>query len=250
LRRVADVEGASLASRYRITADSVTRAIAIGETAQTLMTFLRTISLTGIPQPLGYLIDETARRYGAVRINALDNDEAAVLGGRTAVRSDDPLLIEAILVDAAAASLALRRVGPLRAVSRFDSAVVLWTLIDARYPAAVDEGTQTPERPGSARTRVPPPVVDNSVTAAVARIRSGSTVGTDGDSAWVVRQWQLALRGKLSLRATVRLPDGSERSFDLEPTGIAAGRVRGRDTAADVERTLPVSSITALEALE
>ena len=39
----------------------------------------------------------------------------------------------------------------------------------------------------------------------------------------------------------VRLPDGSERSFDLEPTGIAAGRVRGRDKAADIERTLPVS---------
>ena len=250
LRRVADVESASLASRYRITADSVTRAIAMGETAKTLMTFLSTISLTGVPQPLGYLIDETARRYGAVRVGALDHDEAAELGGRSSVRSVEPLLLEAILVDAAAASLALRRVGPHRAVSRFDAAVVLWTLIDARYPAAAEEGTVTPERPGRTRTRVAPPVVDDSVAAAVARIRSGSTIGTDGDSAWVARQWELALRSKLSLRATVRLPDGSERSFDLEPTGIAAGRVRGRDKTADIERTLPVSSITALEALE
>ncbi|MCA1943197.1 MAG: hypothetical protein LDL15_06275, partial [Yonghaparkia sp.] len=64
------------------------------------------------------------------------------------------------------------------------------------------------------------------------------------------RQWQLALRGRLMLRATVRLPDGTERSFELEPTGIAAGRVRGRDRIADVERTLPVASITALEPLE
>ena len=95
-----------------------------------------------------------------------------------------------------------------------------------------------------------PVVVDDSVAAAVARIRSGSTVGIDGDSAWVARQWELALRGKLSLRATVQLPDGSQRSFDLEPTGIAAGRVRGRDKAADIERTLPVASITALEPLE
>jgi len=250
LRRVADVESASLASRYRITADSVTRAIAMGETAHTLKTFLSSISLTGVPQPLAYLVDETARRYGAVRVGALGSDDAAELGGRTAVHSDEPLLLEAILVDAAAASLALRRVGPRRAVSRFDAAVVLWTLIDARYPAAADQGTLTPERPGRTRTRVAPVVVDDTVAAAVARIRSGSTVGSDGDSAWVARQWQLALRGKLSLRATVRLPDGSERSFDLEPTGIAAGRVRGRDKAADIERTLPVSSITALEALE
>ncbi|UTT61506.1 helicase-associated domain-containing protein [Microcella humidisoli] len=250
LRRVAEVESSGLAGRYRITADSVTRAIAMGETAAGLSQFLASISLTGVPQPLAYLIDETARRYGAVRVGALEPDEAAELGARTGVRSDEPLLLETILVDAATASLALRRVGPHRAVSRFDTDVVLWTLIDARYPAAADEGTTTPERPGRTRSRPAPTVVDDSVAAAVARIRSGSTVGVDGDSAWVARQWELALRGKLSLRATVRLPDGSERSFDLEPTGIAAGRVRGRDKAADIERTLPVSSITALEPLE
>lgn len=250
LRRVAEVESSGLASRYRITAESVTRAIAMGESAAGLTAFLTDISLTGVPQPLAYLIDETARRYGTVRVGALDQDEAADLGARTAVRSDEPLLLEAILVDAATASLALRRVGPHRAVSRFEPDVVLWTLIDARYPAAADEGTVTPERPGRTRTRPAPVVVDDSVAAAVARIRSGSTVGVDGDSAWVARQWELALRGKLSLRATVQLPDGSERSFDLEPTGIAAGRVRGRDKAADIERTLPVSSITALEPLE
>lgn len=250
LRRVADIESSGLAGRYRITADSVTRAIAMGETAEGLNEFLGGISMTGVPQPLAYLIDETARRYGAVRVGALEPDEAAELGARTGVRSEEPLLLDTILVDAAAAALGLRRVGPYRAVSRFDSAVVLWTLIDARYPAAADEGTATPERPGRTRTRATPVVVDDSVAAAVARIRSGSTVGIDGDSAWVARQWELALRGKLSLRATVKLPDGSERSFDLEPTGIAAGRVRGRDKAADIERTLPVSSITALEPLE
>lgn len=250
LRRVAEVESAGLAGRYRITSESVTRAIAMGDTADGLTAFLASISLSGVPQPLAYLIAETARRYGAVRVGALDHHESAELSARTSVRSDDPLLIEAILVDAATSTLALRRVGPQRAVSRFDPAVVLWTLIDARYPAAADEGTVTPERPGRARSRPAPVVVDDSVAAAVARIRSGSTVGIDGDSAWVARQWELALRGKLSLRATVQLPDGSQRSFDLEPTGIAAGRVRGRDKAADIERTLPVASITALEPLE
>lgn len=250
LRRVAEIESSSLAGRYRITAESVTRAIAIGETAETLTAFLSTISLTGVPQPLAYLIAETARRYGTVRVGALERDEAADLGARTGVRSDDPVLLEAMLVDAAAAPLALRRVGPSRLVSRHEPAVVLWTLIDARYPAAADEGTATPERPGRARTRPAPPAIDTSVAAAVARIRTGSSVGTDGDGAWVARQWELALRGKLSVRATVTLADGSERSFDLEPTGIAAGRVRGRDKAADIERTLPVASITALEPLE
>ena len=111
------------------------------------------------------------------------------------------------------------------------------------------DGFPAPERPGRTRPVAPVSVTD-SVADAVARIRSGSTVGTDGDDAWVGRQWELAVRGKLAVRATVRLPDGSERSFDLEPTGIAAGRVRGRDRDADVERTLPIASITGLEPLE
>ena len=126
---------------------------------------------------------------------------------------------------------------------------MLWTLIDARYPAAPAEGFPSPARPGRER-RTAPTVVTDPVGDAVARIRTGSTVGTDGDDAWVARQWELAVRGKLAVRATVRLPDGSERSFDLEPTGIAAGRVRGRDRDADVERTLPIASIAALEPLE
>jgi hypothetical protein len=250
LRRVAEVESSSLAGRYRITAESVTRAIAMGETAESLTDFLSSISLTGVPQPLAYLISETARRYGAVRVGSLGHDAAAEFGARTGVRSDDPVLLEALLVDAAATTLGLRRVGPHRLISRHEPAVVLWTLIDARYPAAADDGTATPARPGRVRTRVPVAAPDVSVAAAVARIRTGSTVGIDGDGAWVARQWELALRGKLSVRATVTLPDGSQRSFDLEPTGIAAGRVRGRDKAADIERTLPVASITALEPLE
>ena len=253
LRRLADVESAGLAGRYRVTADSVTRAVALGETAEDLLAFLEQLSLTGVPQPVEYLIRETAARYGSVRVAPVDH---APLGGaverggaRTLVTSDDRLLLDSLLVDAATAPLGLQLSSPGRAVSRFEPAVVLWTLIDARYPAAAAEGFEAPERPGRTR-QVAPVSVTDPVADAVARIRHGSTVGTDGDDAWVGRQWQLAVRGKLAVRATVRLPDGSERSFDLEPTGIAAGRVRGRDRDADVERTLPIASITGLEPLE
>ncbi len=45
---------------------------------------------------------------------------------------------------------------------------------------------------------------------------------------------------------TVRLPDGSARVFRLEATGLGGGRLRGRDRAADVERTLPLSHIDAV----
>lgn len=278
LRRLADVESAGLAGRYRISADSVSRAIALGETAESMLDFLNGCSLTGVPQPVQYLIEQTAKRFGAVRVRRLETVEAAELGtpgARTLVRSDDPVLLEALTVDSATATLGLRRVDAARVVSRLDPAVVLATLTDARYPAvgesapgtgsAADDGGSVsgdavaPEaEPGAARegaggaggaAPAEAPGAD-AVRAAVARIRAATSPAIEGDGAWVARQWQLALRGRLMLRATVQLPDGTERSFELEPTGISAGRVRGRDRIADVERTLPVASITALEPLD
>lgn len=259
LRGVADVEAAGLAGRYRLTADSVTRAIAGGESAETLMSFLTELSLTGVPQPVAYLIDETARRYGSVRVGMLGADEAADLAATTSIRSDDTTLIDTLSVDTALTPLGLTRTGPHRLVSRLDPSLVLGTLIDARYPAAPEEGEHpiAPVRASRGRGRAPgtrssstKAVVDPVLEAARRLHGATSSAGAAGGDAWVARQWELALRAKLPVHVTVRLPDGTERAFDLEPTGIAAGRVRGRDLSADVERTLPISSIATLDVPE
>jgi hypothetical protein len=42
------------------------------------------------------------------------------------------------------------------------------------------------------------------------------------------------------------MPDGTEREFTIEATGLGGGRLRGLDRAVDVERTLPVSSISGI----
>ena len=68
LRSLADVEGRALASSYRVSTSSLNRALAAGETAETVQEFLGAISLTGIPQPLAYLIAEASRRYGLLRV--------------------------------------------------------------------------------------------------------------------------------------------------------------------------------------
>ncbi|MFM9877434.1 MAG: helicase-associated domain-containing protein [Rhodoglobus sp.] len=52
VRTMADVEGRALASAYRVSAASLSRAMAAGETEETLREFLTGIALTGIPQPL------------------------------------------------------------------------------------------------------------------------------------------------------------------------------------------------------
>ena len=54
------------------------------------------------------------------------------------------------------------------------------------------------------------------------------------------------MRARSTIVVAVRLPDGSERTFTLEASGLGGGRLRGRDRAADIERTLPVSSIISV----
>ena len=55
------------------------------------------------------------------------------------------------------------------------------------------------------------------------------------------------MRTKSEIVVVVRMPDGSERSLTLEASGLGGGRLRGRDRHADVERTLPVSSIVSVQ---
>ena len=55
-----------------------------------------------------------------------------------------------------------------------------------------------------------------------------------------------AVRARETIVVAVRLPDGTEREFTIEATGLGGGRLRGLDRMVDVERTLPVSSITRI----
>ena len=55
------------------------------------------------------------------------------------------------------------------------------------------------------------------------------------------------MRTKSEIVVVVRMPDGSERALTLEASGLGGGRLRGRDRDADIERTLPVSSIVSVQ---
>ncbi|RIJ51624.1 hypothetical protein DZG00_08110, partial [Clavibacter lycopersici] len=124
LLSVADAEGRGLAASYRISAESVTRALAAGETADGIRSLLAEISLTGIPQPLGYLIDEAVARFGRIRIRPASPADATP-DARTAVVSEDATLLATLLVD--------RDLAPLRLVRAGDA-----TLTTAASPEAVE----------------------------------------------------------------------------------------------------------------
>lgn len=241
LRTIARRESAAQASSYRFTPESVARALVAGETEQSIIAFLESVSLTGIPQPLRYLVAQTAQRHGLVRVSS--DPES----GRTRIESSDSTLLDAMSVDQSLRPLGLTaHVGSL--TTRVARDTVYWALVDARYPATlVDEAGEalTGER-NPAAASVPTRPVDH--TALIAALRSHQ--GPDADAAWLDRELEAAVRSRATLRVTIGMPDGSTRDLLLEATGLGGGRLRGRDRAADVERTLPVSSIRAATVIE
>lgn len=224
------------ASSYRFTAESVSRAFVEGDTAEGMLAFLREISLTGVPQPLEYLVAQTAARHGLVRVRP-DAD------GGTVVTSADAHLLEAMEIDRN-----LRPLGLIREhdglVSRVGAEAVAWALTDARYPATLVDRDGRSIAAGRVRLADASARDDSGYAALIARLRSHQ--GPDADAAWLDRELEAAVRAKAVVVVEVAMPDGSRRELTLEASGLGGGRLRGRDRAADVERTLPVRSIVSV----
>ena len=250
LRTFADLEGRAQAFSYRLSAESVNRALSAGETAAAMLAFLDSLSLTGIPQPVDYLISQAASRFGAIRVGTIHSPDAANPDATTYVRAEDSATIGLLEVDSSLSSLGLRRSGPNRMLSRLDLEVVFWAISDARYPVAAE--TASGELISLRRRRVVPPVdpapalPDHGIL--IERLRDVEADATGGtDLAWIARQLDAAIRAKQTVTITVEVPRSGPMDFVLEPTGVSGGRLRGRDKKADIERTLPLSSIIALK---
>ncbi|GAA3942064.1 helicase-associated domain-containing protein [Microbacterium soli] len=240
LRKMTEHESTAQVSSYRFTPDSIARALVDGEDEQSILSFLRELSLTGLPQPLEYLVSQTAARHGLVRVGPDPT-------GGTIVASVDAHLLEAIEVDRNLRPMGLVRSGD-HLVSRVSAETVAWALSDARYPATLVDryGTTVASR----RRRVAPaaPADPEDYAELIARLRLRQ--GPDSDAAWLGRELEAAVRARAHVLVEVAMPDGSTRRLTLEAAGIGGGRLRGRDRTADVERTLPVRSIRSVRVLE
>ncbi|MFD2793552.1 helicase-associated domain-containing protein [Promicromonospora vindobonensis] len=106
LDRSTDIESRGAATTVRFSPASVTRALDQGETADGMLDELAHRSPVPVPQPLEYLIRDTARRHGAVRVGAASSylraADATVLAGL----EHDPTLVGLNLVRLAPTVLA------------------------------------------------------------------------------------------------------------------------------------------------
>lgn len=250
LRTIANVETRALATTYRVSEATVNRALTTGETANSIRAFLGEISLTGIPQPLEYLIAGAAARFGSLRVGAILEPPTAAdqLGAQSYIRAEDASLLSAIMVDHGLIPLGLTRIGPYRAVSRFEFAVVFWSLNEARYPVAAEDAAGAIVLLDRMRTaRASQIETESPAQAIVRRLRLiAEPTSAENGKAWLERQLDTAIKARMGLTVTVAMPDGSSVDLQLEPSSVAGGRLRARDRRSDLERTLPLASITAV----
>ncbi|MFD6140856.1 helicase-associated domain-containing protein [Promicromonospora sp. NPDC060271] len=136
LERSTDVESRGAATTVRFSPASVTRALDQGETADGMLDELARRSPVPVPQPLEYLVRDTARRHGAVRVGTASSylraADATVLAGL----EHDPTLVGlglvrlaptvlAASVPAAALHEALRKRGLVSALEGPDGRVLV-----------------------------------------------------------------------------------------------------------------------------
>lgn len=238
LRTMAERESRAQASTYRFSEQSLAGAVALGETADSLREFLGALSLTGIPQPLDYLIDQVASTREVLRVGT------DPVSGRARIDGDDPHLLDMLLVDRALRPLGLQQYNGA-ILSRVSRDAVFWSLADARYRVVALDADGRPEPLNRRRVLVDPhtapPVAD--LLPLAERLLAGRG---DSDAAWLERELDQAVRLRAPVVLTVLLPDGSTRELAVEAQGLGGGRFRGLDRAADVERTVPLASIASV----
>ncbi|WP_125776235.1 helicase-associated domain-containing protein [Antribacter gilvus] len=102
LEQTSETESRGAATTVRFTAATITRALDHGADADSLLTELARRSPVPLPQPLDYLVRDTARRHGAVRVGSAGSY----------LRAADPVVLAGLEHDPSLSSLGLVRLAP------------------------------------------------------------------------------------------------------------------------------------------
>ncbi|ALE07561.1 hypothetical protein AL755_04690 [Arthrobacter sp. ERGS1:01] len=132
LTLLADQEGAGAAGVHRFSAASIQRGLSSGRSAADILDFLTEHSATPIPQPLEYLVNDTAARHGRITLGA----------AATFITADDAGRLAELLAGDVAVRLGLTAIAPTVAVSARPPAEVARALRAAGVSPAVLGGTQ------------------------------------------------------------------------------------------------------------
>ncbi len=257
LQLLADVESRGGATVYRFTPGSVRRALDVGWSAVEVHEFIGSVSRTPVPQPLTYLVDDTARTFGTIRVGHAE----------AFLRADDETALSELLHHPKAGSLGLRRIAPTVLVSSTPIDVLLPRLRDLGAAPVVEaaDGTVRVARPDQLRARTPRERRGGVRSARqTAQVASVVTAIRAGDRAATSRPAQAAeplspggslaaLREAVEAGASVLIGyvDGhgttSERIVD--PVQVEGGWLTAHDHRSDDTRTFAVHRITSVRSV-
>jgi len=259
LRLVADVESRGHATVFRISEKSVRRALDAGRDAATIHALLNGLSLTPVPQPMSYLIDDVARKYGSVRVGR-------ALGY---LRCDNAETVAAILTDRRLRDLGLTRVADTVLVSQADVPELIADLRAAGYSPAAEspDGTVVVRRPEDRRTKAEKPKAvtitrrpeGQLIDAVVRGLRAGErAAASNGPSPEVAGQSPSAvvavLRAALEESRPVWLgyadTNGTITTQVVDPVRLGGGMLVAYDHASETVRTFSVSRVTGIADLD
>jgi hypothetical protein len=212
LATVADIESRGGATVYRFTEGSVRRAFDSGWSAAEVHALVASASRTPVPQALTYLVDDVSRRFGTIRVGAVESF----------LRSDDEAALAELVHDARATSLRLRRIAPTVVVSDVPLDVLLPRLRELGVAPVVEapDGTVRLARREVLRTRGarrPPGVADPA-----------------------------AAGGPLDPRAAARLAARVAATVTAIRAGDQAARSRPEPALRAAEPTTPASTLAVL----
>ena len=251
LRLVADIESTGGAVVYRFTSDSVRRALDAGRDAASLHDLLARISLTPVPQPLTYLIDDTARRHGTVRV-----------GIATAyIRCDDEAALAALLADPRSEGLGCVRAAPtvVTVSGRIEDAIAILRDLGLHPVAETPDGAVAlpPRRRARAARGASSPVVRRDampalIRAAITTLRGGQSgvesapAGVDPLDPMPVADTLAVLRQAISSETPVRICYAGDEGL-IDPLRLQAGVLTAIDRLTGEVRTFQVPQIQAAD---
>ncbi|OMH31524.1 helicase-associated domain-containing protein [Tersicoccus sp. Bi-70] len=254
LAGMADREGRGPAEQYRFSAASIQRALDAGQDAAGLLERLRRLSPGPLPQPLVYLVEDTAARSGRVRLGAA--------AGWVSV--SDPVELDALIALADGTGrdrFRLRRLAPTVAISALTPEALHAELDRAGVHSTRDDAVVEPDgtnlEPADDREDaaaemdlLPAPDPAAAATEVVAALRRRAADPSapsrpDPETATLLDLHLIRAASRDGRALTVVTVDatGNQRRDVLVPLSVSAGRLRAFDPHRDAERVISLPRI-------
>ncbi|SMX78854.1 helicase-associated domain-containing protein [Brevibacterium linens] len=246
LRKYAVVEARGQGTVYRIDAETIEDTMQAGLTPEEALAELAEISAEELPSTLEFLVQNTASKLRRVR----------VAGARSVLIVDDPVDLDVILSDQAmmpaglerlAPTVAIAQLGPERTMHLLEASDHHALLHSAAGPVRKRRVITESEPEVSVRRR--PRVSDGHLGEYIRILRSApataAPVSTDEPLGHMDRLREAA---ETKQRVLIRIADshGKERTIEMLPATLNAGRVRGVVTTTGAEASLSVARIVSV----